>query len=309
MTVSAPVNGVKVYNVTAGKTMPEWMAERQKGKSLRYNDDFRSRVELIQDFDFPSCGQRLRVTPDGQYCLATGTYKPQLRCYEFSQLSMKFERHVDSEIAAFDVLTDDFSKLVLLHTDRTVSFHARFGFYHKTRIPKFGRDLAYQRDACELVLAASGADVYRLNLELGQYMAPLASGHQSGNNVVEVSPRYPMLAVGGDDGFLQFWDTRQRRALASLDVGKAMYETAFVSADNDAGVTALTFHPGGMMFAAGTRGGQSLLFDVRSERPLLRHTVRMGCARSQDVASRSRVARGTSSAPSRWPRGPWNSSG
>lgn len=30
-------SGVKVYNVSAGKTIPEWLEEKKKGKSLRKN--------------------------------------------------------------------------------------------------------------------------------------------------------------------------------------------------------------------------------------------------------------------------------
>jgi hypothetical protein len=30
-------NGVKIYNVSAGKTLPEWIAEKKKGKSLKKN--------------------------------------------------------------------------------------------------------------------------------------------------------------------------------------------------------------------------------------------------------------------------------
>ena len=37
-------------------------------------------------------------------CLNAGIYPPQVKVYELSQLSMKFERHLDSEIIDFQVL-------------------------------------------------------------------------------------------------------------------------------------------------------------------------------------------------------------
>ena len=33
-------------------------------------------------------------------------------------------------------LTEDYRKLVFLQADRSIEFHAQFGTYHKTRIPK-----------------------------------------------------------------------------------------------------------------------------------------------------------------------------
>ncbi len=44
--VSAP-NGVKVYNVAGGKSLPEWLSEKKRA-ALRKDEEFRRRVELIQ---------------------------------------------------------------------------------------------------------------------------------------------------------------------------------------------------------------------------------------------------------------------
>ena len=43
--------------------------------------------------------------------LATGTYKPRVRCFEFDQMAMKFERCFDSECVAFRLLGDDYGEL------------------------------------------------------------------------------------------------------------------------------------------------------------------------------------------------------
>jgi ribosome biogenesis protein ENP2 len=55
----------------------------------------------------------------------------------------KFERHLDSEVVDFTILSDDYSKIAMLCADRSIVFHAKFGAYYKTRTPKQGRDLAY----------------------------------------------------------------------------------------------------------------------------------------------------------------------
>lgn len=45
----------------------------------------------------------MKCTRDGKYVVATGTYKPQMRVFEFADMSMKFERHTDAETLNFEV--------------------------------------------------------------------------------------------------------------------------------------------------------------------------------------------------------------
>jgi ribosome biogenesis protein ENP2 len=65
---------IQVYHITSGKTVPQWLAESKK-KSLKKNDEYRRRLELIQDFGFKSASQRLKITPDRNYIFASG-YHP-----------------------------------------------------------------------------------------------------------------------------------------------------------------------------------------------------------------------------------------
>lgn len=60
-------------------------------------------IRLIQDFDFPEASNKIRSTRDGQYLLATGTYKPQMRVFDLEELSMKTQRVTDSENVDFCV--------------------------------------------------------------------------------------------------------------------------------------------------------------------------------------------------------------
>lgn len=73
------------------------------------------------------------------------------------------------------MLSDDYSKVAFLCADRSLSFHARFGTYFKTRTPRQGRDLAYCASSAELLVVGSAPEVYRLHLEEGRYMSPLPS--------------------------------------------------------------------------------------------------------------------------------------
>ena len=52
LSVTELVDGIKIYNLTSGKSLPNFLSDRQKRK-LRKTDEYRGRVELIQDFDYP----------------------------------------------------------------------------------------------------------------------------------------------------------------------------------------------------------------------------------------------------------------
>lgn len=75
--------------------------------------DLRRRVELIQDFEMPILSTSIRLSPDEHYIIATGIYKPRVRCYDVDNLAMKFERCFDSEVVTFEILSEDYSKVNL----------------------------------------------------------------------------------------------------------------------------------------------------------------------------------------------------
>jgi hypothetical protein len=81
----ASANNIKVYTVSgqAVRALPDWLV-RQKKRSLRDDPgttpfpskvdfvEFRNRIELIQDFEFPEASNRIKVSADGNYAVATG---------------------------------------------------------------------------------------------------------------------------------------------------------------------------------------------------------------------------------------------
>ena len=72
-------SGVTTYNLSAGKSMPEWVKEREKGRSLRYDEEYRRRIDLIQGFDFPGTSQCIEESPNGEFLCATGVHAPRLQ--------------------------------------------------------------------------------------------------------------------------------------------------------------------------------------------------------------------------------------
>ena len=300
-------NSTRIYALSNGPTLPEWLGERARRNLAKRDSNIRRRLDLLQDFGMPSSSQKLVPSRDGRFLMASGTYSPRIRCYELSELSMKFERYVDSDVVDMQMLGDDYGKLAILQNDRTVLFHAPYGQHTSLRIPTFGRMMAYEPTTCELLVSCSGkagrngvdktlggGEVYRINLEEGRFSAPLTyAASQStksnhgiapvvGGSCIAISPAHSLSALGGDDGIVRFWDNRipQNSAheelnlspFCTLDVksstaGYGFYDQATMY-ENPGEVTSIAFDRTGMNIVAGTRGGNVVLYDIRSSKPL-----------------------------------------
>ena len=88
-------NGVKVYNLSAGKTFPKVVRSffqslpssfllLNEGNWRRmmvglcarspYKLEYRTRIELIQDFEFNQSCQKVKVSQDGNYIMTSGRF-------------------------------------------------------------------------------------------------------------------------------------------------------------------------------------------------------------------------------------------
>ncbi|XP_030632387.1 nucleolar protein 10 isoform X3 [Chanos chanos] len=251
------VNNVKIYNLSHGKSLPEWLSDRKKRALQKKDVDVRRRIELIQDFEMPTVCTSIRVSRDGQYILAAGTYKPRVRCYDTHQLSLKFERCLDSDVVAFEILSDDYSKLVFLHIDRYVEFHSQHGFYYKTRIPKFGRDFSYHYPSCDLYFVGASSEIYRLNLEQGRFLNSLQTSAVE-VNVCDINPVHHLFAAGTLEGKVECWDPRVRNRVGLLDCALSSV-TEGTEVEGLPSISALKFN-GSLGMAVGTSTGQGKVF-------------------------------------------------
>ncbi|KAG8919071.1 hypothetical protein FRC02_001934 [Tulasnella sp. 418] len=269
---------VKVYTVNgaasgSASSLPDWLrkkrAVKKKGAKRAVREEIEGTIDLIQHFEFPEASNRIKTTRDGHHAVATGTYKPQMRVYDLDQMSLKFERHSDSENVDFIILSDDWTKTLHLQNDRVIEVHNQSGLYYKTRIPRFGRSLAYHYPSCDVILGAAGNEVYRLNLDQGRFMNPLVLGEDvEGVNVVDINPAHQLLAFGTEgvssDGFVEFWDHRSRSQVGILRLPSSQLTQPEVEAS--VSVTALSSRSDGLSIAVGTSTGHTLLYDLRSAR-------------------------------------------
>ncbi|KAF8476055.1 WD40-repeat-containing domain protein [Kalaharituber pfeilii] len=278
-------NGVSIYTVSGSSTsrsLPDWLIRKRK-RSLKNDVEFQNRIELIQDFEFEEASQCIRVSRDGEYAMATGTYKPQHHTYHLPSLALKYARHHVSLNLTFLLLSSDYTKSVHLQTDRTLEFHTPMGCHYSIRIPRYGRALGYQQQRAEVVVPADGNEVYRLDLEAGRFLKPfeLEPDVKSGESIAIESNCHGLLAFGTDKGTVEFWDPRSRHRIGILSppAGAAGSMGSLFSSDptiisgdveqKKPGITALDFHSNGLTLATGSSVGITTLFDIRSPHPLL----------------------------------------
>jgi ribosome biogenesis protein ENP2 len=317
---------VKVYTVNgaaagSASSLPDWLvrkrAAKAKGKRA-IREHVEGAIELIQHFEFPEASIRIKSTRDGHHAIATGTYKPQMRVWDLDQLALKFERHADVENVDFvvssanflftrptdrptdigravsffsQILSDDWTKTLHLQADRSIELHTQGGFHYRTRLPRFGRALAYHFPSCDALFGASGNEVYRLNLEQGRYLSPLVLGEGSaaadnggastvaGVNAIDINPAHGLWAFGIDgNGTVEFWDPRSRGSLGVLalphshlvplgTVGRTVLPGVDGDVSSGLSVTALASRSDGLSYAVGTSTGHTLLYDIRSRQP------------------------------------------
>jgi len=219
-----------------------------------------------------------------------GTYKPQIHTHYLPHLSLSFARHTISLNITFLLLSSDYSKSLHLQSDRSIEFHTPLGCHYTTRLPRYGRDLKYDRRSAEALIPAVGVnengngEVFRLNLEVGRYMrgyevdvggddftssggGALQGGVATGsvNTAAIAEDSHNLLAFGTSLGIVEFWDSRSRGRIGILQSPRQSDPI-----DGRQAITALEFDRSGLGLATGSSTGLIHLYDLRSSSPILR---------------------------------------
>jgi len=148
----------------------------------------------------PEASNKIKTTRDGQYVLATGTYKPRMKVFDLEELSLKTERVTDAENVDFcvrpqptrlplsrrtppppeltpspsppQVLSSDWTKTLHLQSDRSLELHTQSSSHYRVRMPRHGRAVQYHFPSCDALVGGQGGEVWRMNLEVGRFMKP-----------------------------------------------------------------------------------------------------------------------------------------
>ncbi|KAF2260692.1 WD repeat protein [Lojkania enalia] len=283
-------SAVPVYTISGSNTarpLPDWLVRKRK-RSLKQDPEFTNRVELLQDFDFEEASSCVRVSEDGDWVMSTGTYKPQIHVHYLPHLSLSFARHTNCLNETFLLLSSDYTKSLHLQTDRFIEFHTAGGLHYSTRIPRYGRDLVYDRHSAEALVPSVGVntdgngEVFRLNLEIGRFMKgyevevggndaatvgarALQGGISTGsvNTAAVAEDSHNLLAFGTSLGTVEFWDSRSRNRVGILSASQDAFE-------GRSEISALQFERSGLELATGNSNGIVQLYDLRSTVPLLK---------------------------------------
>lgn len=260
------VNNVKIYHLSAGKALPDWLSDKKRRQVLKKNKELRFKTELIQDLEMPALSTNVVLSPDQNYLFVTGMYKPRLRCFDLKQMTMKFERCFDSECVKMLVLSEDYSKIAMLQQDRHIEFHNSTGYYHRIRIPKPGRDFCYDYHSCIMYSCGASCDIFRLNLDIGAFEESLVSERGGFNSCVTNSDLH--LTLGGSiDGTIECWDSRASRTETVKSFDCCPFSPYYSTASSDIpAITSMKFKDN-LNLAVGTQTGQVLMFDIRTNKP------------------------------------------
>ncbi|KNG50792.1 nucleolar protein 10 [Stemphylium lycopersici] len=277
---------VPVYTISGSEArpLPEWLIRKRK-RSLKNDPEFANRVDLLQDFEFEEASQCVRVSEDGDWVMSTGTYKPQIHVHYTPHLSLSFARHTNTLNQTFHLLSSDATKSVHLQQDRCIEFHTGGGLHYASRIPRYGRDLIYDRRSAECLVPAVGVNAegagecFRLNLEVGRFMRSyevdvggddgVTGGLQGGidagavNTGAIAEQTHGLLALGTSIGTVEYFDSRSRTRVGILSSPRDAWEARPET-------TALSFSPTGLEIAVGDSNGITRLYDLRSPKPLLK---------------------------------------
>lgn len=285
---------VPVYTISGSATarpLPEWLARKRK-RSLKQDAEYANRIELLQDFEFEEASSCVRVSEDGEWVMSTGTYKPQIHTHYLPHLSLSYARHTNSLNHTFLLLSSDYSKSLHLQSDRFLEFHTPGGLHYTARIPRYGRDLKYNKRNAEALVPSVGVnadgngEVFRLNLEVGRFMkgyevdvggddmesmggGALQGGIRTGavNTAAIAEDSHNLLAFGTSIGTVEFWDSRSRSRVGILQPPAGLSDYGEESRPE---ITALEFHRSGLNLATGTSTGMVSIYDLRSPIPLLK---------------------------------------
>ena len=166
------------------------------------------------------------------------------------------------------ILSEDYSKIAMLCDDRNIELHAQYGRHFKIRIPKFGRDMIYNPHAADIYAVGAGNEVYRLNLSMGRFQSPFVSDSPEMNCCAYSAP-LDLLATGGIDGRVEFWDPQSRTKANELMLHEVVPNQE---------ITAIAFEPSqALQVAIGTEKGKVLTYDMRYPVPIytLTHHYRL----------------------------------
>uniref|UniRef100_A0AC34RS41 NUC153 domain-containing protein n=1 Tax=Panagrolaimus sp. JU765 TaxID=591449 RepID=A0AC34RS41_9BILA len=259
---------VKIYDLSTGDSIPEWISAKRRRKLQKQHNDYRNTIRLIQEFGFKDYSTALAITPDCSQILATGMYKPMLKCYNLDEMTVKFEHGLDIITMKILPLSDDFRKVILMQDMRYIEIFSNGCRYFQFRVPALNRDMAFSKEASDLFVVGDSSEVYRFNFEIGRFATSLQS-EATALNCCAVSDYHQLLLCGTNDGRVEAFDHRDPAKVGILDCALSTLDFDIeTKLGGTAEITSIAYKDA-LTYGVGTSTGHVLLYDLRSSRPML----------------------------------------
>jgi|Transcript_55808 ribosome biogenesis protein ENP2 len=258
---------------TKRKEVFPFLKKRNKEKKERegslptHTDTFvgKKTGRLERDLAFPLYSKKIKETKDGNFLLATGTYPPQIRCFEVQKnLELKFVRHGTHEVKDFKILSTNWEKLVFLREDKTLEFHTKQGSFYFLKIPEQASDLTLDTKKGIIYIPSLYRDIYTVDATEGRFSNSFKVRSTSMRTCSDIHPSNNILGFGYNSGRTEFWDPRAQ----SKPVG--CLKNCTLKKKNLNPVSSLRFSENhNVSIFIGYDSGDIVLYDLRAQGPVL----------------------------------------
>ena len=218
------------------------------------------------DFGFPLFSKKIKETGDGKYLLATGTYPPQIRCFEVQKnFRLKFVRNGTHEVKDFKILSTDWEKLVFLREDKTLEFHTKQGSFYFLKLPATGSDLSLDPKKGIIYIPTLYRDIYTVDATEGRFSNTFKASSASMRTCSEIHASNNILGCGDSSGRTDFWDPRAPNKLIGCLKNYSLKTTKKINP-----VSSLRFSENhSVSIFIGYASGDIVLYDLRKQGPVL----------------------------------------
>ncbi|AFM98728.1 hypothetical protein EHEL_080230 [Encephalitozoon hellem ATCC 50504] len=216
------------------------------------------KMNMIKDLGYTASSIDLVMSENGRYLVSVGVYKPSVKIYDLENLALKVERHLESDPVKVLSLTEDSSKICILRNDRTMEFHAKYGYHEGVKTPTLCFDACLNKFRAEVMSGGKGSNIYRFNLDQGRFLRSYAVAMDEVWSV-RMNECNGLIGIGGGNA-VQFIDQRCKEIVKSVEYNESP--------------SSIDFSDNGIDFGVGTSEGIVYFHDLRARKPLL--TIRHG---------------------------------
>ncbi|OIR58222.1 MAG: nucleolar protein 10 [Amphiamblys sp. WSBS2006] len=222
-------------------------------KEQKKSKEWRGRIELIQGFSFPTTATHIAFTPDKTAMVGCGVYRPQFKVFLLGELSVLFERSLNSGAKAIEFLSKDWKRLCFMQENRRLEFHSDTEMVESVRMPWLGRKMFYERGGCEVVCCGASSEGAAFSAEAGKFTRYFPTTSKSLDACCHSGPSRLYL-FGGVSGRVSLFDGRQKEKVLCLRERDC----------SDGAVTSLLVQRDGVTVCVGSSEGRIGVHDIRN---------------------------------------------